>query len=658
MPEEQLSLQAVSRQLIELSLARPPTYSFNRQLLRIVVEAVGALGATLWLLQKSELVRCEDVEDAVETIKSIRLPEGRQQECLRTSFDQGCAVVVDDAGQGFDPFRPPSSQLRTLAFVPVAGLSGPVGVIRLVMPPLEPAALSRAVQLAEALAGYYSLYGAQRILTIQQKEREDIDRLSKAILQLQHFTFSHQLPEVIVNSAVEIARVDRVVLLTGSEEELQVAAVSSVSESNRKGAWSRAVCELGEVLLHGERPLHFFPGRSELEEIEDEELRQQVNSYCLMTEARSLLLYPLSAGGEKAGVLMLEGFGEQPVSSFERALGTVYAAHAGSALANHRLFERVPMSGMFARRLDREAQGIARRPSRVGRWVKWALIVAVVAAGGWFVAVRPVAEKVRADCLVAPAETRIVTARVAGEVEEVNFRQGQRVAAGHLLVKMRTDEIDLQLARELENAKNIQARIVKLRGEAEKARQPEDQAGSLLAEIRAMEHTLAAKREEIKLLEAMREDCYLRAPIAGSAVEPEHPERMLGVVVREGEPLCRIGSIAERVRLRIAVPAERAPDVHAGQAVEVQLRSLLTRKALRGTIAQVAERSVTYKNANVFMAELTVPNPAVPVGEEGEPQFLLKPGMTGKARIIQDEESTYLSIYARAAYRKLRYWVF
>jgi hypothetical protein len=141
-------------------------------------------------------------------------------------------------------------------------------------------------------------------------------------------------------------------------------------------------------------------------------------------------------------------------------------------------------------------------------------------------------------------------------------------------------------------------------------------------------------------------------------VEPEHPERMLGVVVREGEPLCRIGSIGQRVLLRIAVPAGRAPEVRAGQAVEVRLRALLEEEVLRGRIERVADRSVTHKNANVFMAEMTVPNRMVQVGEGGEAQPLLKPGMTGKARVVRPERSTYLSIYGRALYRKLRYWLF
>lgn len=658
MAKETSTPEVVSRQLIELSLTKPPVHSFNRQLVRIVVDTVGASAATLWLLRENELVLCEEIEETVGAVRSIRISEQDQQKALRTAFERGEVVVIKDVSGGFDPLGPVPAEQRSLVFIPVVGLRGNLGVLRLVFPPASEPLLWRQIQLAETLSGYYSLYSAQRILTVQHEERQDIDRLSKAILELQHYTFSRELPEVVVNSAIEVARLDRVVLLMADAEgQLSVSAVSSVSQVNKKGAWARLTCELGEIILQAGQPLHYLSGVTQLDEIEDEELRRQVNSYVLMSGARSLLLYPLSAGEQKVAVLALESFAEQPLTNFERVLCTVFAAHAASALANQRLFESVPFSGFFARKLESGQETVVRGRSRLKKAAKYGLGLLVAAVVVWLVGFYPVEEKVGARCFVQPETTRFITAKVAGEIETVNFQQGDDVEESVLLIKLRTDEFELGLRKEQEDASNIEAQVVKLRGEAEKERDPE-RRGSLLADMRALGHSLAARQEQVKLLKAKIEDCYLRAPIAGTILEPDEPEKLLGVVVREGEQLCRIGSIADRVRVRIAVPAERIADVEEGQQVEIRLRPLIARKALRGTIETVAERSVTYKNANVFMADVVLPNSLVQAPDEESPQYLLKPGMTGKAKIVRPGKSTYLYIYGGILHRKAKYWLY
>lgn len=658
MAEDHTSLQAVSRQLIELSLSGPPGVSFNREVLRIVLDATGALAASLWLVEQGDLALREEVQARSGAGGEVRVPPDQQRSGLRTAYEEVRTVIIDEGPEAFDPLAPARGERRRLAFVPVVGLQGAVGVVRLLFPQLPQAAFRRSVQLAEALVGYYSLYSAQRLLSVHRRQQEDVDRLSKATLQLQHSAFSRELPEVIVNSALEIAGLDRAVLLTWEDGEMRLAAVSSVPEPDRKSAWARLCCELGELVMKGGEPVLHFPGQTELAGIEDEEVRERVNSYCLMTEATSLLVFPLAPEeGNPVGALIMESFQDEPLSPFERALCAVYAAHAGATLANGRLFRRLPLSSLYARRLERAKKGAARGPARLGKVAKWMVGLGVAAVLVWFAAIRPVPEKVKADCFVAPAETRVVTPALAGEVESVEFEHGQLVRRGDLLIKLRTDQLQLSLNRELENAKNITARIVKLRAQAEQE-QTEGQRGEQLAEIRVLEHTLAAKQEEIKLLREQLEDCFLKAPIEGSIVEPEHPQKLLGVVVREGEPLCRIGRIADSVTVRIAVPGERASEVEAGMPVEVQLRSLLDREPMRGEVEWVATRSVNYKKANVFMADVALDNPVVQPAGEGPERYLLKPGMTGKAAIVRPEESTYAIIYGKIILRKLKYWFF
>jgi len=655
---KEITTGAASRQLIELSLTRPPVHSFNRQLVRIVIDTVGATAATLWLLRENELVLCEEIEDAVGAVRSIRVPQEAQQRALRTAFEKGEVVILKDAPATFDPLGPPPEAQRNLVFIPVAGLRGNLGVLRLILPPSSEPMLSRQVQLAETLSGYYSLYSAQRILTVQHEERRDIDNLSKAILQLQHYTFSRQLPEVVVNSGVEVARIDRVVLLTTRNGgELSVRAVSSVAEADRKGAWSRLVCELGELVLQLGQPVQYLEGVNKPEDIEDEELRELINSYLLMTQATSVLIYPLSSGEEKVGVLLFENFGrESALTVFERVLCTVYASHAASALSNYRRFMSVPLSRFYAKRVDREAEGARRGRPWVGKALKWAALALLLIGVFWLLVLYPVNEKVGAACFVVPETERIVTAKTPGKIERVLFDLGDDVEESQLLIQFETEQIELELNRERENARALEMQIVQARAAA--ADEADPKARARLADVAVLEHQLAAKRHLIRRLESRLEDCFLRAPISGTVIAPEEPEKMAGVyVMRAGESLCRIGSIGRQVKVRIAVPDDRIADIAEGMEVEIRLRPLIAQEPLRGHIAEVAERSVTYKNANVFMADVIVQN-SVAQSPEGEPQYLLKPGMTGKAKIIRPGKTNYASVYGKLLYRKLKYWLF
>lgn len=651
--------EGVAKRLVELSASMPPIHSFNRQFARVLLETVGAEAVTLWLLRENELVLCEQIEERTGVAQSIRLPENRQQEALRASFENNELRVLEEGPGEFDPFRPPDDERRTIVFLPIAAPQGNIGAVRVLLPDSRDR-IGGQLRLAESLCGYYSLYHAHQMLRLQQEQRQFLDRLNKAILQLHHYALSRNLPEVIANSTIEVAPIDRaIVLLRGRDNELKISAVSSVATPDRKSAWSRLVRELGDAVARTGEPLYFHSGSVEFDEIEDEALREKVKSYLLMTDVSSLLVYPAQVGDRNVGVLVLEKKGEQPLNKFERMLCTVFAGHVTSSIANHQLVHNDPLHRILARRIEPALEGrsVKRGARRTGKLAAWGVGLVALAALVWFVGFHRVHEKVGAACFVQPFQTRIITSKLAGEIERVHFDQGDRVGLGNLLLQLQTDDIEVQLAAERENLKILEAQVTQLRGEVE---QPlgETERSERLARIAVLQHSLTAKQHEVELLENKLDDCFVRAPISGTVLEPEEPERMIGVVVRSGELLCRIGQVGERVRIRVAVPAERAAEVEAGQQVELHLRPLVTERTIRGTIEDVASRSVTYKNANVFMADVIVENPLTRTQEDGSPSYLLKPGMTGKAKVILPEKSVYASIYGRMLYRKLKYALF
>ena len=643
-----MQLTPLSRQIIKLTEDRPTVQSFNRQLVRIVVDAVGAQAATLWLVQESELVISEELEQEHSAVRDIAVSTEEQQKALRQAFEEDRVVSLSDRGGS-----------RWAVFVPVAGLRSNIGVLRLLIPASDRDTLEPSIRAAETLCGYYSLYNAQRVLEAQQEERKDIDRLSKGILQLQHYTFSRDLAEVAVNSAMEFLAVDRVVLLTyEGSNELSVKAASSVPEPNKNNAWARLLSELGElVLLHDEPFCYFSDGEMPEAARQDQELKSNLNSYLLMAEINCLLMYPLMDGDQPLGVLVFESSSRHRLSQFEQTLCTVYAGHTASALANHRAFSSLPGSRIVSRRVERREEGTKPGESGIKTAAKVGVALLIAGALIWFLGFHPVPDKVEGKCFVTPNVTRLLTARSDGKVEKVAFQQGERVARSELLIKLETDEKQLQLSREKENARSLQAQIRKLSGQAQQ-QQNAAERGKLLAKVEALRHQLAAKEQTIQLLEKQLENCYLRSPIDGTVLSPEEPQELLGVTVKRGESLARIGSLRDKVRVKIAVPGERISDVEKDYEVEISLRPLIIDRTLHGRITHLSDRSTTYKNTNVFMATAPIENPIVTDPGSGEKRPLLKAGMTGKAQVIRPEKSTYAAIYGKKVWRKVKYWMF
>ena len=643
-----LELTSVSRQVIELTGDKPPVQSFNRQLVRLIMDTVGASAITLWLVQESELVISEELEEEPGAVQSICLGAERQQKALRQAFEKDTVVSLSE-----------SESNRMVVFVPVPGLKSNIGVIRLLLTAPNEEALEPSIRAAETLSGYYSLYNAQRVMDAQQEERKDVDRLSKAILQIQHYTFSRDLGEVAVNSAMEFMPLDRVALLTIDRgTELSLEAVSSVPEPNENNAWTRTLTELGEmVLLHEEPFLYYSAGEMPEVAQNDQELRSQLNSYLLMTDVKSLLIYPLVAGENRVGVLVYESNSRHQLSSFEQTMCTVFAAHTASAVANHRAFTSLPGSRLVSRRIEqRDEEG---EPPET--WVKATgkvlAALLIIGAAVWFLGFYPVADRVEAKCFVAPKATRWITPRRDGVVEAVSFNQGDSVESGETLIQLKTDQLRLQLTKEKETAQRLRTQIRQISGQV---RDPKyaDRRGSLLAKVRGLQHRLEAGRQTIKLLEHKLEKSQLRAPITGKILSPEEPGELLNSTVTTGQPLAQVGSIQEHAQVKVAVPGARVSDVQPDYEVEIHLRPLIIDRTLHGRIKTLGSRSVTYKKSNVFMATVPVENPLVSVpGKEGK-QHLLKAGMTGKAYIVTPEKSCYAAIYARRLWRKISYWLF
>ena len=128
---------------------------------------------------------------------------------------------------------------------------------------------------------------------------------------------------------------------------------------------------------------------------------------------------------------------------------------------------------------------------------------------------------------------------------------------------------------------------------------------------------LAAKLE---LLQSRNSQLQLRSPIDGVILQGSENE-LSGISVETGDVLYEVAPL-QPIQVEVEIPAEDVAFVQAGQQVRVWIDGL-EHESFLGEISLIRPRSELKDSANVFVAELTIPNSSL----------RFRPGMAGRARI-------------------------
>lgn len=233
-------------------------------------------------------------------------------------------------------------------------------------------------------------------------------------------------------------------------------------------------------------------------------------------------------------------------------------------------------------------------------------------------------QRIHAYGVVEPAEDIAVSVDFSAEVAAVHFDEGERVAAGQLLIELeagkralRLEQADAALAEAragLDEARADHARRRGLAGSGAVSREILERSEAALARASArLEDAMAARAL------AEREVTESRVPSPADGIV----ERRLvepGERVMPGQVLARIQTLG-RVRVRAHVGEREVNDLAAGGAAEVRSPGVRGR-VFEGVIESVGMRADP--ETGNFPVRLTLPN------EDGR----LRPGMT--ARVVLD----------------------
>ena len=233
---------------------------------------------------------------------------------------------------------------------------------------------------------------------------------------------------------------------------------------------------------------------------------------------------------------------------------------------------------------DRDEEGNAGNP-RDGRTPVSFIIVQPEQLGG----------RITTIGTVLSNESIEVRSQVSGQIEQISFREGGRVRAGDLLLKMNDDELQAQLSRATSHQAIAEQQAERQRMLFEKAFVSQEEYNNVLNELNI-------SKAEVRLIEAQVEKTKIRARFDGT----------IGLrFVSEGSyisPENVITTLQDNSRLKVdfTVPEKNAGDLNIGDRITFRVQT--RREQFEGKVASIDARIDA--STRTLRVRAIAPNPA------------------------------------------------
>lgn len=260
------------------------------------------------------------------------------------------------------------------------------------------------------------------------------------------------------------------------------------------------------------------------------------------------------------------------------------------------------------------------------RWIATALALLLVG-----VMMIPMPYRVACRSVTEPVERRFCVAPHDGLLESTLAEPGDVVHRGQLLARMDGREVRWELAG--------------ITAEIERAAKKRDTYMASHATTDALLAGLEMKRldSRSKLLRYREGNLDVASPIggivlSGSLDRREHYPVTKGQVLYEIAPL-------DSLRVELSVPADDVTRARPGMKVELMFDGL-GGGVFEGRLSKIRPRSEVREEENVFIAEVVIDNT----------DRRLRPGMTGRARIVSERRAIGWIVFHRAAEKVQTMW--
>jgi RND family efflux transporter MFP subunit len=189
--------------------------------------------------------------------------------------------------------------------------------------------------------------------------------------------------------------------------------------------------------------------------------------------------------------------------------------------------------------------------------------------------------------------TSVLSSKVMGKVIYLGVREGDRVAAGKLLVKIESGEISAQAYQAQAAYNNARLQYNRIKGLY-------DEKASTQMEMDLATLGLETAEAGLKAAKAMESYTIITAPINGQIMEKRIN---LGEMALPGQPILRIED-NRNLRLEVTVQEQDILSIQPGKAVRVQIDAM-PGKDITGRVAQVVPASDVRTHS--FLVKVDIP---------------------------------------------------
>ncbi len=520
------------------------------------------MAGIVWLFDEHGRLRilCEHQLQSLAPDGRFVITPGHQQQ-LTTVLREGQTVCLplENAGPGLPHC--------CVAVGPLTRGAQPVGVAELfTTEALTGDDQAVLIRFVEDLCGL----GSELLAQEPQPDENPLafwERFDQFTLHLQRSLDVDEVAAIAANDGLVLLGCDRLSVALRHGRRTLIRAISGQEKVDRRSNLARAMTALaeqaintGEVVTYGgildgiapqlEKPLSDYVLESRCRMVQLVPLRQAPTSTRHADdEAAGRRLQPLPI----IGCLVVEQMTDsRPRPTVKRRVDLV-ADHVAAALTNARTHSELFLLPLW-RQLGRGWSWLRGRRLGIASAIAVLLLVVIVS-----LIVIPWDYRVEGEGKAMPTVQREVFAPWDGDVEEVLVASGQKVAAGDLLLRIESDDLDAEHLAAINEVREKEKLVAALVSEWQTAQQQSDREKLVRLEgelTKARVELDAASRKGQKLT-ARIAGLSARAPIDGTVVTYQLKQNLLDRPVRRGEVLLEVMDETGPWRLELEVPEYR-----------------------------------------------------------------------------------------------------
>jgi multidrug efflux pump subunit AcrA (membrane-fusion protein) len=558
-PAGSREIEHVIDDLARLASADIQPRRFHQRLLESTVKGLAAVGGAIWIRAADGQIRseCQFRMDAIPLTETWADAQRHTQ--LLAAMMMGATeprlVAPHSTLAGEPQAANPSECLLMLAPLVVVGSAGLIEIFQ--RPNTSPATQQGNLRFLAAVTEIASDY---------QRHRELHELRDRGALWRQFDRFAAQVhgsldlrtvAYTIANDGRDLIGCDRLSVAIVRGRACRMLAVSGIDKLDRRAEVVRRLEKLATAVVLADEPFWYVDGDAQVPPQIEGPLEQALDE----THARSVAVLPVSPssenddqpGGEQneskkecsrpMAALIVERFDAVGFDSAARERVTAVCRQSSSAIANAQTYDSVPLMPVW------------RTLSRIG-WLararqlpKTLLAAGLIAAAVTALAVIPADFEMTARGELQPKIRREVFARSDGVVDQIRVEQGQKVAAGELLVLLHKPQLDFESSRLEGEIQTAQARLSAIQASLlatgrDNPSNTTEKINQLTAEQEEVKSLLESLHKQQAILMTERKDLELRSPITGTVLTWNAKDLLAARPVTRGQALLTVDDLS------------------------------------------------------------------------------------------------------------------